>query len=167
MKKEIQGIKSWDDVDQALKQLGMFDFEIEQKEGRMTQVIQRVQERYKPEIERRTAECEAIIQEIKCFSGKHKSEFGGKQTKKLNFGEVKFKLGKPSYIYLKDEEEIANILLRMKKNECVKIVKKVIKTTLKNLSENILQKIGVKFVPGALNWFVLAYREKIVPTHEE
>ena len=160
-------IKSWEDVDQALKELGQLDFEIEQKEGRMTQIIQKIQERYKPGIEEKTGASEAIIQEIKSFCGKHKSEFGGKQTKDLNFGQVKFKLGKPSYVFLKEEEEIADTLLRMGKNECVKIEKKVIKNALKGLAENILQKISVKFVPGALNWFISAYREKIVPTKEK
>jgi len=163
MKNEIN---SWEEVDQALKKLGQLDFEIEQREARLTGIIQKAQERYKPAIEKISQETEALTQAIQEFATKHKTDFDGKQTKILNFGEVSFRLGKPSYEFLKSEEEIADVLLRMGENKCVKIEMKIIKNSLKNIAESTLCRLGVKIVPGFLRWFITPYVEKIVPINE-
>ena len=160
-------IENWDDVDQALKELGTLDFEIEKKEMVMTATVQRIQERYKPDIEEKTARSESLSEAVRLFCARHKADFAGKQTKELNFGEVKFRVGKPSYIFLNPEPDIADALVRIKKDDCVKIEKKVIKNALKNLTDSVLQKLGIKLVPGPLNWFITPYREKIIPTNDQ
>jgi len=157
-------IQSWSDVDSALKMLGQLDYEIESLEVKMTALIQRIQERYQGKCEEKMALAEALIEEIEQFASAHKGDFNGKQTKVLNFGEVSFRLGKISYEFLRDEQEIADDLLRLGKEDAVKITKSVIKNALKNIAEETLRKIGIKIVPGMLRWFVTPYREKIIPT---
>lgn len=160
-------IQNWDDIDQALKQLGLVDYEIEQNEARMTNAIDKIKERYKERLEGKYAESAELIQLIQNFCSRHKSDFAGKQTKNLNFGQVSFRVNKSSYVFLKSESEIADALLRMKKTDCVKVEKKIIKNSLKNLGDSILHKLGIKLVPGTLKWFITPFREKIIPTNEQ
>lgn len=163
----MKEIKNWDDVDQSLKELGLLDYEIEQKEGAMNQKLDKIREEYKVLLEEKYVRTDELTAQIQDFCAGHKSDFEGKQTRILNFGEVKFKLGKPALDFLKKEETIAKRLLDMGENGCVKINMKVIKNALKKFSDSTLQKLGIKVLPGVLNWFITPYREKIVPTNNE
>jgi len=163
----MKELKNWEDVDQALKELGQLDSELEQKEARLTAIIQKAQERYIPHIEKISRQTEQITESIQEFAAKHKTDFNGRQTKILNFGEISFRLGKSSYEFLRPEKEIADALLRAGENKCVKVKTLIIKNSLKNIAEETLRKIGIKIVPGMLRWFVTPYREKIIPTEKE
>lgn len=160
-------INDWEDIDLVLRDLGITEYEIEKDEAKMTEAIQKIKERYKDELNTKYDEVRSIRKEIETFCAKHRDDFDGKQTKNLNFGKIKFRLGKSSYVFLKKQADIAESLIQMKLKECVKTEKRVIKSALKDIATPILQKLGIKQVPGMLSWFIEPFRDKIIPTNEQ
>jgi len=160
-------IDDWEDVDLVLRDLGIVEYDIEKDEAKMTATIQRIKERYKDNLNAKYDEVRQIRKEIETFCAKHRDDFDGKQTKKLNFGKIKFRLGKPSFVFLKKQADIAEALIQMKLKQCIKTEKKVIKSALKELATPVLQKLGIKQVPGMLSWFIEPFRDKIIPTNEQ
>lgn len=157
-------IETWDDIDLALRDLGFIQIEIEKQEARMTKKIDAIKEEYKQLLEDKHASADAMVKQITAFAKKNREDFGGRQTRKLNFGEIKFRSGKDSLVFIREEEDIAEALLRMGKTECVKILKKVIKNALQEFSEAALKKLGIKKEAGKTTWTITPYREKIIPT---
>jgi|Deesub1362B_J571_1020462.scaffolds.fasta_scaffold00591_12 phage host-nuclease inhibitor protein Gam len=164
--KAITDIKTWDDVDELVKRLGEIEMDIEGKENRMTQEIEAIKAKYKPEINILHAKAKLIREELERFARQHRTDFSGKNTKILNFGKLRFKTPPARLVFLKKKEEIFDELQKLGFSDCIKIKKEVIISKVKTLDDGLLQKIGCKKVRDAEKFYIDVFRDKIIPTDE-
>lgn len=103
-------IESWDDVDNAIRDVARIDLEVEDKENEMNAVITDVQSRLGPRIKELKNQREAIADAALSFAKKHREDFGAKKSRKFNFGTIGFsKLSSKVKFLLEEIQIIANL----------------------------------------------------------
>ena len=81
-------IKSFSDIDNALKKVCELSVGIEKINGEVTLECNRIKESRKAEVERLESEKNYIEQQITFFCEENKHEFAEKRSKEFTFGEI-------------------------------------------------------------------------------
>ena len=159
--KDVPFLKTWADVDVALKEIAEKEIEIEDIEGEMNKQINGIKIASGLEAKPHQDRIDKLGKDIKEFVTEHKEELDGK-TKLLNFGSTGFRLS-TSVIIPKAKEKIAAIIksLRIRKMiDCITVVETVNKEVLKKYSEDEIIRVGGKLKKGDVFWYEAA-REKL------
>lgn len=154
-------LRSWADVDAALREIAEKELLIEEIEGEMNKQINGIKISAGLEAKPHQDRIDKLGKDIKEFVTEHKDEIDGK-TMQLNFGSTGFRLS-TSVIIPKAKEKVEAIIksLKIRKmNDCINVVETVNKEVLKKYSEEEIIKVGAKLKKEDVFWYETA-REKL------
>ena len=137
-------LKTWEDVNDALRQLAEAQIALGDIESDMQKQIigaQKVAEEQSKPIKDAQARLE---REIKAFVTDHRDEMGKGKTMTLTFGEVGFRLS-TSISLPRGKEKLEEIIRRLKSrqmHDCIVVEEKISKDALKKYGEDTVNAVG-------------------------
>ena len=137
-------LKSWEDVNDALRQIAEAQIALGDIESDMQKQIigaQKVAEEQSKPIKGAQARLE---REIKAFVTEHRDEMGKAKTMTLTFGEVGFRLS-TSISIPRAKEKLEEIIRRLKSrqmHDCIVVEEKISKDALKKYGEDTVNAVG-------------------------
>ena len=141
---EAPSLKSWEDVNDALRQIAEAQIALGDIESDMQKQIigaQKVAEEQSKPIKDAQARLE---REIKAFVTDHRDEMGKAKSMTLTFGEVGFRLS-TSISLPRAKEKVEEIIRRLKSrqmHDCIVVEEKVSKEALKKYGEDTVNAVG-------------------------
>ena len=141
---EEPSLKSWEDVNDALRQIAEAQIALGDIESDMQKQIigaQKVAEEQSKPIKDAQARLE---REIKAFVTEHRDEMGKAKTMTLTFGEVGFRLS-TSISLPRAKEKLEEIIRRLKARqmlECIVVKEEISKEALKKYGEDTVNAVG-------------------------
>ena len=141
---EAPSLKSWEDVNDALRQIAEAQIALGDIESDMQKQIigaQKVAEEQSKPIKDAVARLE---REIKAFVTDHRDEMGKAKSMTLTFGEVGFRLS-TSISLPRAKEKVEEIIRRLKSrqmHDCIVVEEKVSKEALKKYGEDTVNAVG-------------------------
>ena len=143
-------LKSWEDVNDALRQIAEAQIALGDIESDMQKQIigaQKVAEEQSKPIKDAQARLE---REIKAFVTEHRDEMGKAKTMTLTFGEVGFRLS-TSISLPRAKEKLEEIIRRLKSrqmHDCIVVEEKISKDALKKYGEDTVNAVGATWKQG-------------------
>ena len=143
-------LKSWEDVNDALRQIAEAQIALGDIESDMQKQIigaQKVAEEQSKPIKDAQARLE---REIKAFVTEHRDEMGKGKTMTLTFGEVGFRLS-TSISLPRAKEKLEEIIRRLKSrqmHDCIVVEEKISKDALKKYGEDTVNAVGATWKQG-------------------
>ena len=137
-------LKTWEDVNDALRQIAEAQIALGDIESDMQKQIigaQKVAEEQSKPIKDAQARLE---REIKAFVTEHRDEMGKAKTMTLTFGEVGFRLS-TSISLPRAKEKLKEIIRRLKSrqmHDCIVVEEKISKEALKKYGEDTVNAVG-------------------------
>jgi len=141
---EAPSLHSWEDVNDALRQIAEAQIALGDIESEMQKQIigaQKVAEQegkpYRDEIAR-------LEREIKSFVTEHRDEMGKSKTMTLTFGEVGFRIS-TSISLPRAKEKLEEIIRKLKSRQmtdCIVVEEKISKDALKKYGEDTVNAVG-------------------------
>ena len=139
-------IKSFSDIDNALKKVCELSVGIEKINGEVTLECNRIKEARKSEVERLESEKSFLEQQITLFCEDNKAEFAEKRSKEFTFGEIGYRLTK-SVSLPRIKAKVESLLKAIKSyglaKECIIYEEKPNKDALAELKDEDLVKLGL------------------------
>lgn len=141
---EAPSLKSWEDVNDALRQIAEATIALGDIESEMQKQIvgaQKVAEQQSKPYNDRIAKLE---REIKDFVTEHRDEMGKAKSKTLTFGEVSFRLS-TSISLPRAKEKLEEIIRKLKARQmtdCIVVKEEVSKEALKKYGEDTVNAVG-------------------------
>jgi phage host-nuclease inhibitor protein Gam len=147
-------LKSWEDVDLHLKEIGEIDITITELETSMNKQISDIklanELSAKPQQQRR----KRLELEIKEFVDEHKGEIKGK-TRVLAFGSVGFR--KSSKLVIQKVKDVIKLLKAKKMENCIKVKESINREVLGTYNDDVLESVGVTRKNGDEFWLEPKY----------
>lgn len=142
IKDEIK-LKSWLDVDAALREIGEKQIALDEIEGDMNKRINEVKEAFKLEAKPYQERIEQLGKDIKEYVTEFRDELNGK-TKVLNFGKTGFRLS--TVLSLPSaKDKVAKIIEKLRNRgmeDCINVTEKIDKEALKKYDETTIIELG-------------------------
>ena len=141
---EPPSIKSWEDANEALRQIAEATIALADIEGEMNKQIlgakKAAEEQSKP-FKDRVAKLE---RELKDFVTENRSDMGKTKSKTLTFGEVGFRLSTALSLPRAKEklEEIVRKLKARQMMDCIVVKEEISKEALKKYGEDVVSAVG-------------------------
>ena len=141
---EAPSLKSWEDVNDALRQIAEAQIALGEIQSDMQKQIlgaQKVAEEQSKTLNDNVAKLE---REIKSFVTDHRDEMGKTKSVVLTFGEVGFRLS-TSVSLPRAKEKLEEIIRRLKSRQmtdCIVVEEKVSKEALKKYGEDTVNAVG-------------------------
>lgn len=141
---EAPSLKSWEDVNDALRQIAEAQIALGEIQSDMQKQIlgaQKVAEEQSKPLNDNVAKLE---REIKSFVTDHRDEMGKTKSMVLTFGEVGFRLS-TSVLLPRAKEKLEEIIRRLKSRQmtdCIVVEEKVSKEALKKYGEDTVNAVG-------------------------
>lgn len=142
-------IKSFSDIDIALKRVCELSVAIEKINGEVTLECNRIKESRKSEVERLESQKAYIEQQITLFCEDNKHEFAEKRSKEFTFGEIGYRISRTVSIprvKTKIEALLNSIKAYGLAKECIIYTEAPNKDGLCELDDADLAKLGLKRV---------------------
>lgn len=140
-------IKSFSDIDGALKRICELSVGIEKINGEVTIECNRIKDARKAEVERLESEKGFIEQQITFFCEENKAEFAEKRSREFTFGEIGYRLTK-SVKLPRLKAKVEALLKAIKSyglaDECIIYEQTPNKEALAELRDEDLVKLGLK-----------------------
>lgn len=141
---EAPALKTWEDVDTALREIAEAELILGDIEAEMNRQIigakKIAEQQSKPHADR----ISKLERDIKEFVTDHRDELGKAKSKPLNYGEVSFRLS--TIISLpKAKEKLAEIIRRLKARQmtdCIITEEKISKDSLRKYGEDTVNAVG-------------------------
>lgn len=152
--KDESTIKSWEEADEALREIAENEIKIMDLEGEMNKQINGIKQIAALEVKPYNDRISALGKELKLFVEEHRTELEGK-TKVMNFGKTGFRFS-TSVKLPKAKDKLANIIkaLKSKKmNDCIIVNETVNKDVLKKYPEEEIVKIGASLTKTDTFWY--------------
>lgn len=152
--KDESKLKTWEDVDNALKEIAENELDIIDLEGEMNKQIQGIKQIAALEVKPYHDRIDALGKEIKLFVEDHRAELDGK-TKFMNFGKTGYRFS-TSVSLPKAKDKLASIIkmLKSKKmNDCIIVTETVNKDVLRKYPEDEIVKIGASLKKVDTFWY--------------
>lgn len=151
---EDEGIKTWEDADEVLKEIASLDIAVADIEGEMNVRLNQIKEEAKMKSKIHKDRIKELEKELKSFVTVHRTEIDGK-TKNLNFGKTGFRMSTSvSVPTAKDKLKIIIEALRIRKmDDCIKVTEKVDKDTLKKYDEKVITEVGCTLKKKDVFWY--------------
>ncbi|MEG0178041.1 MAG: host-nuclease inhibitor Gam family protein [Oscillospiraceae bacterium] len=140
-------LKSWNDVNNALREIAVEQISIQDIEGDMNKQIIGIKkiadETCKPHISR----ISQLEHEIKAYTEEHREELGKTKTRLFTFGNVGYRLA-TSVVVSSKADVLEGIIRKLKAramNDCIITKETVDKVALKKYGRDTVNAIGVKW----------------------
>jgi phage host-nuclease inhibitor protein Gam len=133
-------IKTWDEVDAALRRMGEIDIAVEGIQGNMTLKINEIKAQAETKAEWLKKERQGLEKEITAFCEEHKGEFAKTRSRELTFGVVAYRV--TTKIAIRSIKACVSALEALGLERYLRIEKKPDKETMLNLDDQTLAKVG-------------------------
>ena len=137
-------LKSWEDVDKALREIAEAQISVSDIEADMTLQINGIKEiaaqNCKPHLDR----ISKLERDLKDYTEDHRDELGAAKTKTLNFGDVGYRLS-TSISLPSAKEKLAEIIRKLKgrnMHDCIVVEEKVSKESLRKYGADTVNAVG-------------------------
>ncbi|WP_069997838.1 host-nuclease inhibitor Gam family protein [Cellulosilyticum sp. I15G10I2] len=149
-------LKTWEEVDAALKQIGEWQRSITKVEGKMNEQIDKAKAKAEEEAKPFKDQIKAYEVQVKEFVESNRDDLGNKKTKELNFGKAGFR--KSTKISLpKAAAKLTEIIKKLKSlgmTDCiVQPPEKIDKDALKKYPANEIIKVGAGLKVEDVFWY--------------
>lgn len=134
-------LRSWDEVDEALKAIGQIDREVAALEAALNERIELLKENTKQQVQPRLYEKEYLELQIKEFCEAHREDMVGK-SRKLNFGTVSFR--QSTRILIKGVENCLAALKERGLWQCITVKESPNKPEMQKLDDMTLAEVGAR-----------------------
>ncbi len=157
-------IKSWEEADLFLRQVGELDIEIERKEGQANLKINEIKEKLAADLNGKLAKMARLEADLEEFLNAHKSELGEAKSRKLNFGSLGFR-SSPSKLKPASKMTWEKVVQKIQELKLLQYLRfpdpEPDKEKIKNEADmKIMKDIGVRICSEENFWYE-ADREKI------
>ena len=147
---EAPALKSWEDVNEALRQIAEAQIAIGDIESEMQKQVLGAQKVAEQESKPYKDEVARLEREIKGFVTEHREDMGKTKSMTLTFGEVGFRLS-TSVSLPRAKEKLEEIVRRLKSRqmtECIVVEENVNKESLKKYGEDTVNAVGATWKQG-------------------
>lgn len=137
-------LHSWEDVNDALRQIAEAQIALNEIEGDMQKQIIGAQKAAEELSKPHNDSIAKLEKEIKAFVTEHRDEMGKAKSMTLTFGEVSFRLS-TSVSLPRAKEKLEEIIRRLKSRQmtdCIVVEEKVSKEALKKYGEDTVNAVG-------------------------
>lgn len=137
-------LHSWEDVNDALRQIAEAQIALNEIEGDMQKQIIGAQKAAEELSKPHSDSIAKLEKEIKAFVTEHRDEMGKAKSMTLTFGEVSFRLS-TSVSLPRAKEKLKEIIRRLKSRQmtdCIVVEEKVSKEALKKYGEDTVNAVG-------------------------
>lgn len=134
-------LKSWDDVDTALREIAEGEIILNDIEGQMNIAIAAAKEKAKKLANPTQARIKALTALVKAFVEAEKADLDGK-SKQLNFGRVGFRQSSSVTVPPAKVDAILNNLKKFNMDDCISTKETVNKEALEKYSDETIAKVG-------------------------
>lgn len=141
---EAPRLKSWEDVNDALRQIAEAQIALGDIESEMQKQVLGAQKIAEAESKPYNDSIAKLEREIKDFVTDHREDMGKTKSRTLTFGEVGFRLS-TSISLPRAKEKVEEIIRRLKARkmmDCVVVEEKVSKEALKKYGEDTVNAVG-------------------------
>lgn len=141
---EAPSLKSWEDVNDALRQIAEATIAIGDIESEMQKQVVGAQKAAEQQSKPFKDSIATLEREIKDFVTEHRDEMGKAKSKALTFGEVGFRLS-TSISLPRAKEKLEEIIRRLKARqmlECIVVKEEISKEALKKYGEDVVNAVG-------------------------
>jgi phage host-nuclease inhibitor protein Gam len=141
---EAPALKSWIEVDAALREIAENQIALQDIESEMQRQILGAQKIAEQDSKAHNDRISKLERDIKEFVQDHLTDLGSVKTKVLNFGEVGFRQS-TSVSIPKAKEKIADIIRKLKSkgmNDCIVVNETISKDNLKKYGEDTVNAVG-------------------------
>jgi len=141
---ETPALRSWEDVDAALREIAEKRIALQDIESEMQRQIIGIKKITEQESKPFVDRISKLERDLKEFVEDHRTELGKTKTRDLNFGNVGYRLS-TSVSIPKAKEKIAEIIRRLKArnmNDCIIVKEDVSKESLKKYGEDTVNAVG-------------------------
>ncbi len=145
-KKITSSFENWDQVDQALKEIGEIDRKVTAIEADMNETINLVKTTAEDKTKGLLQRKESLEKDVQAFTEGSIDEFKTSKTRKLLFGEVGFR--KKTGIITRNVKAIIEALKQNKMTDCIDVTEKLNKEKLAEYDDESLLKVGAKRPTG-------------------
>ncbi len=159
-------LRTWDDVDGALRLMGELQNQVEVLQAQMDEEIARIRETYDRKIQPLLQEIHRLEQSITDFALKHRAQIRGK-SRRLNFGIIQFRKRPDAYVFTRPREAIIQTLEAWGYTFAIRVKKDVDRKALSRIPEDKLIQAGIVKRPGEERITVKVNREAIVNAEAE
>ena len=141
-RKRIEGtqLKTWDDVDHALKSIGEIDRELALIEADQNETIDRAKAEAKAQAKPYQDRKAGLEVAMKKFCESNRTEFLKQKTKPLTFGSVGFRLS--TKIMIKKIGDTLQALKDLELTQCIRTKEELDKEAMKALDTETLTRVG-------------------------
>ena len=141
---EAPNIKSWEDVNDALRQIAEAKIAIGDIESEMQKQVVGAQKIAEAESKPHKDKVARLERELKDYVTEHREEMGKAKSKTFTFGEVSFRLSTVVSLPRAKEklEEIVRRLKARQMTDCVIVEEKISKEALKKYGEDTVNAVG-------------------------
>jgi len=163
-----KNLKSWDDVDEAVRRMGELDIALERIQGEATVRINEIKDEAKRKSAPLSKERKDLEKQVQAFCESSKSEFAKKRSKVLNFGTIGYRLVR-SVPVPRDKDKVAALVKSLKAfglTDCVKVEEKPDRDKIAEQDDATIAKLGLKRTVKD-NFRVLPDVERIQDTERE
>ena len=139
-------LKTWEDVDDMLKEIALAEVKKAEIEGGLTQEIAKLKQKAKEKAQPIVQRIKELSKAIEAFATSRKEEFAKRRTRELNFGKVGFRIVK-SVPVPRDKEKNKALLKSLKAyglSECIVYEEKPNRDKLVELDDAMLAKLGLQ-----------------------
>lgn len=141
---EVPNLKSWEDVNDALRQIAEATIALSDIQSEMQKQIVGAQKAAEQQGKPYNDRIATLEREIKEFVTEHRDEMGKLKSKVLTFGEVSFRLS-TSISIPRAKEKLEEIIRRLKARQmtdCIVVKEEVSKEALKKYGEDTVNAVG-------------------------
>ena len=141
---EAPSLKSWEDVNDALRQIAEATIALGDIQSEMQKQIVGAQMVAEQQSKPHKDNIAALEREIKDFVTDHRDEMGKAKSKTLTFGEVGFRLS-TSISIPRAKEKLEEIIRRLKARQmtdCIVVKEEISKDALKKYGEDVVAAVG-------------------------
>ncbi|MDP4092576.1 MAG: host-nuclease inhibitor Gam family protein [Bacillota bacterium] len=140
--KELLVFRNWDEVNQALKELGDIDRRVTRLEADMNSKINDIKADFERDATPLINRKEQLEKNVQAFTECYQEEFVASKSKKFLYGTVGFR--KTSNIVVRNVKAIIEAIKQNKMDDCLIITEKINKEELEKYDDKSLEKIGAK-----------------------
>ena len=159
---DVPTLKSWEDVNSALREIAEEEIVLSDIEGDMNKQINGAKKVAEQDSKPHQDRISKLSKDIKDFTDEHSDELGNAKTKALNFGKVGFRQS-TSVTLPKAKEKVAEIIRKLrarKMADCIITKETVNKDILKQYGQDTVNAVGAVYRQKDVFWLE-ATREKL------
>lgn len=134
--------KSWEQVDEALKQISKINQELKIHEARLNKDIDTIKANVQSTIAPLQEEKERLEKNVREFTEANMEEFKEKKSMDFSFGQVGFR--KSTSIITRNVKAILEALKNNKMFDCITVKESINKEELEKYDDESLSKVGAK-----------------------